>query len=287
MEIQHTHQDPSGPSIVFRVKESIFSISGQDIHSILQFPEKLLAAPHAPAYVRGSFQVLDDIVTVVDMRSLFGWPTIKQEYRSFSEMIEERKRDHLHWVEVLRSCCHEGKPFPLTKDPHQCKLGAWRDQYQTESSVIAHQMSLLDGPHQTLHELAHTVLEHQAAGSSGKANEILAQMDSHLVPKILGLLDNMKTSFRETEYREIVLTLHGEKTVGLVADEVLGVEPLMTQQMGGIPIAQREHAFIRSIQKWSKGEELIMELDIPALLSSIRLNDWSENRTPALAVQMT
>lgn len=256
------------PHVIFRVRNTLFSVGGREVMSIQSFPDRLLNVPNAPKYLRGSFQNQGKVIGVVDLRAVFDWTTIAQEYQEFSAMIDERKRDHITWVETLRVCCREHTPFQLSKDPHRCKLGIWRDRYQTGSAVVAHQLDQLDEPHRILHELAHEVDDRKDGGAQGESEytaRILRRMDTELVPRILSVLDEMKTVFQNTEYREMVLVLQGTEPVGLVVDEVLGVEHLTAEQLNGIPMTVGGCSFVLGVQRRSQGEELIMELDVPAL----------------------
>lgn len=270
----YTAHSESLPYVVFRVKDSIFSINGQDIQSIQELPEQVTAFPHAPAYVRGSVKDLGQVISVVDLRSLFGWPTVGQEYQEFSGMIDTRKQEHLTWVDTLRRCYQEHTPFPLATDSHKCKLGMWLDHYQAQSPVIAHHFSQISEPHKTLHELAHTVLSGDGGqeGCSQRSLEILTHMDRTLAPQILGLLDEMKQSFQALEFREMMLVLRGESPLCLTVDEVLGVGPLTRQPLSGTPMTDRSRTFICGVQSWSKVDDLIMELDVPALRSYVERN---------------
>lgn len=265
-----TAHSASLPYVVFRVKDSIFSINGQDIQSIQELPEKVTAFPHAPAYVRGSVKDLGQVISVVDLRALFGWPTVEQEYQEFSGMIDARKQEHLTWVDTLRRCYQEHTPFPLATDAHKCRLGMWLDRYQAQSPVIGYHFSQISEPHKTLHELAHTVLSED--DNQERSLDILTHMDQTLAPQILGLLDEMKQSFQSLEFREMMLVLRGESPLCLTVDEVLGVEPLTRQTLSGTPMTDRNRAFICGIQSWSKGDDLIMELDVPALRSYVERN---------------
>lgn len=260
--------------VIFQVQESLFSIGGRDIRSIQKMPEELVQIPELQSYVRGSFENLGEIVPVVDLRRLFDWPTVEQEFRAFTEMIDERKQDHITWVETLRACSNHHSPFPLALDHHCCKLGMWRDRYQTSSSSINSMLSSMDSPHKELHDLAPKILGlpgHQAA-TEEERNMLFNRMEEQLMPSILEILEELKSLFRETEYREMVLVLQGEEPVGLVVDEVLGVEPLYPEAVGGtLAITTEGGACVRGFQRRAKGDELIMELDVPALRGEIDL----------------
>ena len=254
--------------IVFRVKEALFSINGSDILSIQQFPDKLLNVPHAPGYLRGSHKHLGDIFSVIDLRKFFDWSTIQQEYDAFTEMIDLRKQDHVNWVEALRKSHKHGEKFHLARDCHQCALGKWRDGYQTNSPVIQRLLRELDTPHGELHAMADRILGDQEAG-----DKLLEQIDRKLVPEVLKILDMMKQDFRDREFREMLLLLRNEACVALTVDEILGVEPLSQQRFERSTLAGFEKDYIRGIRQRTSSEELVIELDVPMLLSHMELKE--------------
>lgn len=273
MELDHVVQEMFHTYIVFRIKENLFCITGQVVQSIQQLPEKLLTVPGAPDYVRGSFKNLGEIVSVVDLRKFFDWKTAQEEYHEFSDMIEQRKKDHIHWVDTLRDCHANGKTFPLAKDCHGCALGVWRDNYRTDAPTINFLMNKLDVPHAKLHSLA------DAAMDPEKGEEVLEQMDTELVPAVLQILEEMKEDFREREFKEMVLILREEKKsqkVALIVDEVLGVESLHHQGIAGTPLTNQQKNYLRGILLRESDNSLVMDLDIDLLYNGIQLSCEAE-----------
>lgn len=254
--------------IVFRVKDTLFSINGSDVLSIQQFPDKLLNVPHAPGYLRGSHKHLGDIFSVIDLRKFFEWSTVQQEYDDFVQMIDSRKQDHVNWVEALRKSHKHGAPFHLARDCHQCALGRWRDEYRSDSPVIQRLLRDLDTPHSKLHSMANEILGNQETG-----DEMLEQIDRKLVPEVLTILDTMKQDFRSREFREMLLLLRNEACVALTVDEILGVEPLSPKRFERTTLAGFEKDYILGIRQRATTEELVIELSVPVLLSHLELNE--------------
>lgn len=270
MDLDHVVQEMFHTFIVFRIRENLFCITGQVVQSIQQLPEKLLMVPGAPSYVRGSFKNLGEIVSVVDLRKFFDWKTAQEEYREFADMIEQRKKDHINWVDTLRDCRANGKTFPLSKDCHGCALGVWRDNYHTEEPSINFLLHKLDVPHAKLHELADAAMDPSESGE-----KILLQMDTELVPSVLNILEEMKSDFQEREFKEMVLILREEKKdqkIALIVDEVLGVESLHHQALGGTPLTNREKNYINGILLRESDMSLVMNLDVDRLYNGIQLS---------------
>ena len=270
MAFEHAAHELFHTYIVFRIRENLFCITGQVVQSIQKLSEKLLTVPGAPEYVRGSFKDMGEIVSVVDLRRFFEWKTVEEEFVEFSEMIEQRQKDHINWVDTLRSCRAEGRTFPLSKDCHGCALGIWRDNYHTEEPSINFLLHKLDVPHARLHELAD-----EAMDLSEKGEAVIAQMNGELVPSVLEILEDMKKDFHDREFKEMVLILREEKKgqkIALIVDEVLGVESLHRQALGGTPLTNREKNYISGGLQRESDESLIMNLDIDLLYAGIQLS---------------
>lgn len=270
MANEHTIQEEFSTYVVFRVRDTLFSISGQDISGIQLFPQTLVDVPNAPDYVRGSYSSLGSVLTVIDLRRVFEWKTSRAEYEDFTQMIDARKQDHTNWVETLKSCRATGQPFTLARDFHQCNLGRWRDNYHAKVQSVNHLLQELDVPHEALHHMADTVLRNDAEGEHA-----LMQLETELVPRVLTLLDTMKSEFKESEFREMLLVLQGDSKIALTVDDVLGVESLERIDSGEALMSHQKVSYIRSIQRRASDERLVMELDIPLLTSKL---EW---QTPA------
>lgn len=252
-------------SIVFRIKETLFSVSSEDVLSIQQLPSKLLDVPHALKYLRGSYKSLGEIFSVIDLRSFFEWVTIEQEYDKFTQMIDQRKQDHMNWVGTLKHCKKTGERFTLAKDCHQCALGKWRDQYHTDAPTIQRLLRDLDVPHQELHALADDALK-----NTEESDRILEKVELELMPKVLQVLESMKTDFRDREFREMLLLLRGESHIALVVDEVLGVEKLSQHSMDASALVGQKRNYVRCVRERLTDQSMVIELDNLRLTSHLR-----------------
>lgn len=257
------------PHVIFRLKNELFSVLGKYVSTIQKYPDAVIQIPHAPYYVRGSFSYQGQTISIVDLRLLFGWQSLDDEYAAFSEMIEQRKNDHMNWVRTLEACLKEDKPFPLATDSHQCALGKWRDTFTTKSSSIAHQLQKIDAPHEALHHAAIEAIEcsDQCGSAEDEAHKkrIIQRLTENLMPQILSLLDETKDIFRNFEYREMVLVLGGEQPIGLLVDEVIAVDDLTYEKESDLSASTKAKGMIQAIQRYDKTNELVLELDVPGI----------------------
>ena len=280
-EYQNTHlnQDTEYPHVMFRLKNELFSVFGKYVSTIQQYPEDVIQIPHAPSYVRGSFFYQGQTISIVDLRLLFDWQSLEQEFTAFSEMIDQRKNDHINWVRTLEECLTEEKVFPLATDSHKCALGKWRDSFVGKSSSIAHQLQKIDAPHEALHHAAIEVMEYRKKNSSSETEtykkSVMQKLEGTLMPQILSLLDETKDIFRKFEYREMVLVLGGEHPIGLLVDEVVAVDNLVYEKESKLSETMKAKGMILAVQRYEKTKELVLELDVLGIREKVNFEDWA------------
>lgn len=277
MNNQNINTEIDYPYVIFRLNNELFSVSGKYVSTIQQFPETIIHIPHAPSYVRGTFSYQGQTISIVDLRLLFGWKSVEEEYQAFSDMIEQRKNDHIHWVRTFEECTRENKEFPLATDFHQCALGKWRDKFKTKNNTIAHHLNKMDAPHAAIHHAAIEVMEYEHDHESGKDDEfkqkIVHQVVNQMMPQMLSILDETKKIFRDLEYREMILVLGGEKPVGLLVDEVIAVDDLVYEQGGKLSESTLKKGLMLAVQRYEKTKELVLELDVPGIKEKVDLDD--------------
>ncbi len=256
------------PSILFKVKNNIYSINSKNILSIMQLPA-YEAVPDAPAYVTGMFLFRKDVIPMLDLRSVFGIPTLQEEYNSFTDMIEARIQDHINWVKELEKTTKEHTKFTLATDPHLCTFGKWYYSYKPTNNEIAHHLKKIDAPHRNLH---HTAIEIENCDMIAdeetrkkQKNEILNHAKREYMPEIMRLLHETKELFHAA-YKEMVLVLNESHPVGLVVDEVLAVETLTKISDGEAMKQFQNQEYVECIYKSTKIPNLILSLNEQKLL---------------------
>lgn len=255
------------PSIVFKVKNGYFAINSKNIQGIMQLPtvQKL---PNTPPNIEGMFIYRGRPLMLMDMRGVFGMTTINEEYDAFSSMMEQRKQEHMMWVETLKESVETGEPFPLATDSHECAFGKWYDSYVTSNDTLRVHLSKIEEPHNLLHKSAIKVEERIAQGVDAAQDEtvqnILRQVEMEYAPRIISLIDETIEMFKYEAYHEMVLVLSSgsmEKEVGLIVDEVLSVEDLTDMSADSNMNYYNAEKIVSSVAKSSKYNDIILVLD--------------------------
>ncbi|WP_312504157.1 CZB domain-containing protein [Lacrimispora sp.] len=260
------------PYILFKIAGSLYCINSKYISTIVQLPN-YSTIPAAPANVTGMFKYRNEVIQMLDLRVTFGLKSISEEYRAFEEMIDARKQDHINWVKELERFIDEGGTFRLAKDPHQCALGRWYDNFKTDNLTIANHLSKIEEPHARLHLAADEADNCKKDCENCQQEEclikILKRVKEESMPTILNLLDQTKELFRTTIYKEMVLILDGIRW-GIVVDEIVAVEDLDA-------IAGRDQdpmvshcSYISQVMESPKSEGLIFELNTKSLSARLK-----------------
>lgn len=258
----------SFPFVIFKINGGLYCVNSKYIETLSRLP-KFETLPEMPPAITGIFPYRDTFITMFDMRTAFGMPSLSEEFDAFSLMLDQRKEDHARWVEELERTARSGEAFQLSSDPHACAFGKWYDHFESDSYVINTHMKKIDEPHKRLHLAAEEVAECLRISDRDRQEEtleaILKRVKEESMPAILRLLDETKDIFHSVMFHEMVLIL-SDARLGLVVDEVLVVDELppvrdQLDTVHGSPL-------VSGIRRSKKFTDVILELDVPRLLEA-------------------
>ena len=267
-------KEVSCPSIVFKVRHGYYSINSTNISSIMRLPE-YQTIPNAPDSITGIFLYRGASIPMLDMRTVFGVPSLQDEYKEFSAMLEARKQDHINWVDTLNRSVEQNEKFTLATDPHKCAFGKWYDSYKPESHIIAHHMRKIDEPHRKLHQAALDIEECNKECHNCDREECLKSVmdraEKEYMPMVLSLLDEAIILFRSEVYHEMVLILGNqeEQQIGIVVDEVLSVEDLNKISDNHQLEQFQRNGYITGVASSQRIPGMILELDEKKILQFV------------------
>ncbi len=253
------------PSIIFRLKDDYYSVGSEYVQTIMQKP-KFKKIPNSDPMISGVFMFRNSTVPLMSLRSAFGMVTVQDELAEFNKMIDDRKEDHINWVDELRRCIASDEKFTLATDPHKCTFGRWYDSYSTDENVVISHLHQIENPHTRLHNSAKVIEELIAKGDDNGVKEVMSKIDNDYMPKILSLLDGTKEVYEEA-FREMVLVLSAESTLGIIVDEVIAVEVLKDVDKDNAVRKLDNTKYIVGVKQSAKFDEIIMELDTRRLLN--------------------
>ncbi len=259
------------PSLTFKAGDFSCAMTARRVSSIMLMPDSVTPMPNAPAYCKGMVDVRGYVVPLIDLRTLFGLPTLASEHQAFCSLMDTCKNDHTHWVETLRNSMETGAHFDLATDAHKCRLGRWYDSFTPSNQTVKVFLKKLEDPHTKFHRVAQTLAEYRADPSGSISEEQLrAQFDkavNNYMPTILGILEDAKEVFlREYQSILIVMENEGSNCLSFVVDSVEAIERIQP-----VPQAKREafwqkNKFISGVGRSEHGKENILIIDDDAML---------------------
>lgn len=252
------------PWLTFKLGHGIYAINSHVVKAIVYHPDNITSMHDVPSYIKGIMNFRGQVIPLLDVRTLFGMPTTQAEYADFRDMLQERKEDHIHWVEELEKSIAKGTEFKLATDPHQCAFGRWYDHFTSDSEMVNFHLQKIDQPHKALHASAKAVQDCAQQHDLCKRKECLKisleRAKDKYMPEVVKLLEEAKMVFHR-EYQELVVVLeYGTFSMGIIVDAVLAVEPLVLAE------GQEESNLIRdkgivSVGRGKNTEELILMVD--------------------------
>ena len=177
----------------------------------------------SPPFLRGLMRLRGSVIPVVDLRIRLSMPSLEQERTELRGMLEERKKDHIHWLEELEIAVREGTRFTLATDPTRCAFGRWYGGFRTTDPVLARHLSKFDAPHRKIHSLARTCLGLAAEGHREEAQEIITESRHGVLVEMIDLFDAAGVLIAERSRQMVVMVHAGEQLAGLAVDEVESV----------------------------------------------------------------
>jgi chemotaxis signal transduction protein len=248
-----------------------YAINSEHIISIISMQE-YSPIPGAPKEILGVMNFRGNATPIIDLRTLFNRPTIKEEFEQFKMMIDERKSDHVNWIEKLEESVDTGEEFTLATDPHKCAFGKWFYSFKTENLTVQHHLRKIEEPHRKLHEVAleiQTCKQHEnESDRMGCMHQRLERAKDEYMRQILGLLDETKDVFQSL-YREMLLVLEiDQRQMAAVIDEVLSVEELLQVSSSCNTLSFLHSDYICNVMRQKNSDELILELNAEKLFES-------------------
>lgn len=222
--------------LTIKLETQLYAIDSSYVESISLLEEPISTLAESNVIKPGIIHSRGNVVPIINLRAALGLKTMEQEQEAFEEMLEQRKNEHIQWVQEMERCLLEEDKFHLATDPHKCAFGKWYDTYHTENQTIAFHLRKIDEPHRKLHNTAHLAFECPRECEDCERDKCLRDQlkeDAQTYMNIVvTLLDETKTIFRENARTMcIIVKDKNNAMLGLLADEVLSVEPLAVKDL--------------------------------------------------------
>lgn len=211
------------PYVLFQVKENLYALSSRYVREIVILP-LVTPVPNMPPEHRGVINLRGKVLGLTDLRVKFGLPSAGAETEALVQLLHDREKDHLNWLDELEACLREHRPFKLARDPHGCKFGQWYDHFQTDNRLLSMELRKMADPHRIIHESANEILQKAERGDPQGAQALLNQRRKQEMALLTQLFEQCRRLLRE-HHRELALVLDcGRKRQAISIDAVESVE---------------------------------------------------------------
>ncbi len=248
--------------VLFRLGRETYGLPTSRIHEMVILGD-LVDVPNQPEYMRGVMNLRGDVIPVVDLRRRLGLPHADGQMAELMQLLDDRRQDHINWLDELKQSVQEGREFHGELDPSRCKFGRWLSDYQTENIQLRMLLYQFEAPHRAIHQIGHTVTD---LVSQGRQDEAMARIhavwDGEL-KHLMELFETTKEEIRSGDKRIVlVVDIHGHK-VGLTVDTVSEVRSINPEQMQPARdiLGKGRDKFISGVNKHGGRAELMLAID--------------------------
>lgn len=262
------------PWLIFTLGGNAYAVNSKYVNGIEMKPENITPLPEAPDIYRGLVERRGEVYPLLDMRKTFHFPSLEQEAENFRKMMDQRKQDHIVWIDTLEKCAETGEAFTLATDPHKCAFGVWYDKFVKENPSAAMLLKKVEEPHRKLHETANLVISAAEKNDKETVDKLLKKARTNFVPKVLAVLDDSEHAYKST-FRETVVVLSDKgQMLGLLVDEVLAVDKIYSIEGSGNMSLLMQSRFFEGVARCNRFDLEILVVDEDELM---KLSDIDKN----------
>lgn len=253
------------PWLIFTLNEKAYAVNSKYVNG-LEMPGKVTPIPDAPDIYCGLVERRGEVYPLLNMRKLFHFPPIDEEVAEFGKMIEQRRLEHVKWLETFEKCIETKEEFTLAIDPHKCAFGKWYDQFVKGDHPTAFYIKKIEEPHRLLHETAAKAISAMNSGDDETAKALFNKVKTEYYPRVIAILKDAQEVYRNA-YREIVVVLADEhQLLGLLVDGVLAVDKVNPVIGGGSMNLLLQSKFFERVVRNDKLDMEILIVDEDELL---------------------
>lgn len=255
------------PWLIFTLEGNAYAVNSKFVNGIEMKPKVITPIPEAPDTYCGLVERRGEVYPLLDMRKVFHFRTLDKEVEDFREMMEQRKADHIKWVDTLEHCANTGEEFTLATDCHTCAFGVWYDEFVKNNPSAGVLLKKVEEPHRKLHNAAHDVLEAASKGDTAAVEKLLRRVRTDYMAKVLAAIDDAERAYKSTFKETVVVLTEGDQMLGLLVDKVLAVDKISYINGGGSMNLLMQSKFFCNVARCSRFDLEILVIDERELLT--------------------
>ena len=164
-------------------------------------------------------------VPIYDLASLMGCEAEYTKNLELLQILKDREKEHVDWLDALESAIRTNSDFNKAKDPNQCEFGRWYTNFKADDELLVDILTDFDEPHQRIHGLADELLTLRDEGEVDKALSTLEFERGRTLGKLISLFSSARERL-ENITRPILLYIDTSKK--MVAVRLNAISDIVT-----------------------------------------------------------
>jgi hypothetical protein len=159
-------------------------------------------------------------VDVTPFSQLIGIPSRLEQLSKLIETLQQRRQDHIDWLDSLEEALRNATTFSKSTDPNLCAFGRWYNNFTSEDELLSDILKRFDAPHKAIHGCATQLLELSQTHQKQEALRLLELQRNSTLQSLLRLFDDACQRIKDM-IKPITIILEVEERVfALDLDEI-------------------------------------------------------------------
>ncbi|MBF0545287.1 MAG: chemotaxis protein CheW [Candidatus Riflebacteria bacterium] len=252
--------------VTFLVADEEYAFPIEMVREVLRVG-RITEVPDALPYLLGIFCIRDALLPIIDIRKLFGSPSLVED---LTKVLGELEAGQRNWYNNLKESVLSGANFTLELDPSKSEIGKWFEVFRSSSESIDRVMQDMRLQLQKLYTFAAEVNE-QVRHSKENAKQIWNDQAHAIETQFFGKFEELISSIGKDikEDQRILVVEIGSMPVGILVDRMQQVIRVFENIIDPPPniLSTGKTSNLKGIVKLDSGKRLILFLDQDHILS--------------------
>ena len=160
---------PTITVFTFFLDNVAYGVPLKDVLAVTRRDGDIVRVPDLPGAFEGVIQYQSTPTPVMDFAKMVGVRSGIETKQELVQLLEDRERDHILWLDALEKSLREDVDFEKGRDPNQCAFGRWFNKFSTRDLELRSIVDDFDEPHQRIHALAGDLLHLAEIGKKDEA----------------------------------------------------------------------------------------------------------------------
>lgn len=224
--------------LVVELASSKYGMPISDVKEIIPMP-KIIELPGKDSNMRGIIKVREETYPLIDLRTIFNLPSLEDEDKKMIEMLAEREKDHVAWMDELVSSVRDKREFRLTTNPRECKFGQWYYTYKTDNLDLSIFLSNFDIPHKRIHEVGIKVQEAMKRKAYDEAETTIEAARQNELKLLIELFKEAPSQIKNSHRELSIIIESGDSQFAVSADKVVGIAEFTDEHIEQKRVAEK------------------------------------------------